>query len=192
MGLPKSQLRFEELPILEWLLRRIQWPGSTLLVTSPAVAHPPAADLFDREAIDPADGSGSLRGVLTALEQSSSLIVAVVTIEMPVIRAPILARSVRVLAAGPDTRGAMFRVASSKGGYIEPFPSAFNREAREQIAASFRANERSVHALAALPGFLTLDAPSEWSAGVWTNLNTPAEFTAFGAMHENLSLKENA
>ena len=45
----------------------MQWPGPTLLVTAPAVAHPPAADLFDREAVDPVDGLGPLRGVLTAL-----------------------------------------------------------------------------------------------------------------------------
>src|ERR1700722_14126455 len=78
MGLPKSHLKYKEQPILKWLLRQIQWPGPTLLVTAPGVAHPPAAELFDREAVDPVDGLGPLRGLLTALEQSSTPIVAAI------------------------------------------------------------------------------------------------------------------
>lgn len=190
MGFPKSRLQFREQPILAWLLRQMQWPGPTLLVTAANVAHPPAADLFDREAIDPVDGLGPLRGLLTALEESSTQIVTVVTVDMLAVRAPMLAWLVDVLGVQPKTKGVMYRVASEDGGHVEPFPSAFRREAREEIAARLGAEERSVQALAALPGFLALEAPSEWPAETWANLNTPAEFIAFEAVHENLSSKE--
>ena len=191
MGLPKSRLRFQQQPILEWLLQHIQWPGPTLLVTAPSVAHPPAADLFGREAIDPIEGLGPLRGLLTALEESFTPIVTVVTVDMPAVRAPMLECLVAVLAAQPEIRGVMYRVASEEGGQIEPFPSAYRREAREQIAARLGADERSVQALAARPGFLALDAPLEWPATTWTNLNTAAEFRAFEALHQNLGSKES-
>src|ERR1700683_4397894 len=91
MGLPKSHLKYKEQPILKWLLRQIQWPGPTLLITAPSVAHPPAAELFVRGAISPVEGLGPLRGFLTALEHSSTSIVAVVTVDMPSVRAPVLA-----------------------------------------------------------------------------------------------------
>ncbi|HVB97908.1 MAG TPA: NTP transferase domain-containing protein [Candidatus Dormibacteraeota bacterium] len=191
MGLPKSHLRFQQQPILEWLLRRMRWPGPTLLVTAPAVAHPPAADLFDREAIDPVDGLGPLRGLLTALEESFTPIVAVITVDMPMVRAPLLARLVEVLTAQPETRGVMCRVAGQEKCRIEPFPSAFRREAREEIAVRLGAIENSVQALAALPGFLALGAPPEWPASTWTNLNTPAEFAAFDRLLEDPISKAN-
>jgi molybdopterin-guanine dinucleotide biosynthesis protein A len=192
MGSPKSRLRLEQQPILEWLLRRIEWPGPTLLVTAPGVVHPPAANLFDREVSDPVDGLGPLRGVLTALEQSRTPIVAVITVDMPAVRAPVLAWFVAALAAKPETRGVMCRVTHDHGRRIEPFPSAFRRSARADIAARLAANEGSVQALAALAGFLALDAPADWPAGIWENLNTPAEFAAYEAAHENLSGKKSA
>lgn len=191
MGLPKSHLRVNKRPILEWLLRSMQWPGPTLLVTAPTVAHPPASDLFNCEAVDPVDGLGPLRGLLTALEQSSTPIVAVITVDMPVVRTPMLARLVEVITAQPEIRGVMYRVPTQEGYQVEPFPSAFRREAREEIASRLGAEERSVQALAGLPDFLALEAPPEWPANSWTNLNTPAEFTAFEALRENPRSKES-
>lgn len=191
MGLPKSHLMVEKQPILEWLLQSMQWPGPTLLVTAPAVAHPPAADLFNHEAVDPIDGLGPLRGLLTALEHSSTPSVVVITVDMPVVRTPMLAQLVGVLRAQPGIKGVMYRVPSEDGGRVEPFPSAFCREAREEIAARLGAEERSVQTLAALPGFLAVVAPSEWPANSWTNLNTPEEYTAFEALHGNLRSKES-
>jgi molybdopterin-guanine dinucleotide biosynthesis protein A len=190
MGLPKSHLKFKEQPILEWLLRCMRWPGPTLLVTAPAVAHPPAADLFNCEAIDPVDGLGPLRGLLTALEQSSTPIVAAITVDMPAVRTPMLARLVAVLAAQPEVTGVMYRVPIQEGYQLEPFPSAFYRAARQQIVARLGADERSVQALAGLPGFLSLEAPLEWPANSWANLNTPEEFSAFEALHKNPRSKE--
>ena len=191
MGLPKSHLKVNRKPILEWILRSMEWPGPTLLVTAPAVAHPPAADLFDREAVDPVDGLGPLRGLLTALEQSSTPIVAVITVDMLVVRTPMLEQLVAALTAQPEIRGLMYRIASEAGRQVEPFPSVFRQEAREQIAARLSADERSVQTLAALPGFLALEAPPEWDANSWTNLNTPGEFAAFEALHGNPRSKES-
>jgi molybdopterin-guanine dinucleotide biosynthesis protein A len=190
MGVPKSRLQLRQQPILDWLLRQMDWPGPTLLVTAPSVAHPPAADLFDSEVVDPVEGLGPLRGLLTALEQSSTSIVAAVTVDMPAVRASMLAWLAAILTSQPETRGVMCRVGGQRDWQIEPFPSAFRREAREEIAERLAAGKRSVQALAAISGFLALEAPPEWPADTWTNLNTPAEFAAFEATHENLTPKE--
>jgi molybdopterin-guanine dinucleotide biosynthesis protein A len=179
MGLPKSQMHFQKQPILAWLLREMRWPGPTLLVTAPGVAHPPSADLFDREAVDPVEGLGPLRGLLTALEESSTSIIAAVTVDMPAVRWPMLAWLVGILTVQQDAKGVMCRVGGERAWRIEPFPSSFRREAREEIAGRLGAGKRSVRDLAALPGFLALEAPHEWPAETWTNLNTPAEFSAF-------------
>ncbi|GAC1666348.1 MAG: hypothetical protein NVS9B4_22030 [Candidatus Acidiferrum sp.] len=192
MGLPKARLRLEQQPILEWLLRKISWPGPTLLVTVPALAHPPGSGAFDAEVSDPLDGLGPLRGILTAVQHSSTPMVAVVTVDMPCVRTAILAFLVKALAARSETKGVMCRAAIQAGRVIEPFPSAFRRSAQEPIAVNLAANQRSVQALALLPGFLALESPPDWPADIWTNLNTPAEFAAFEATHRTLISKEDA
>jgi molybdopterin-guanine dinucleotide biosynthesis protein A len=190
MGLPKSHMQFQKQPILAWLLREMQWPGPTLLVTAPGVTNPPAAVLFDREAVDPVEALGPLRGLLTALEESSTPIVAAITADMPSVRRPMLEWLVAMLTAQPKAKGVMCRVDSEGDSRIEPFPSAFRREAREEIAQRLAAGKGSVQALAAMPAFLAPQSPPEWPSNTWTNLNTPAELSAFEMFNENLSSKE--
>src|SRR5690349_21350151 len=83
MGMPKGGLHIGAEPILAYLLRQIAWEGPTLLVTAPGRERPRGWELFDREVVDPVAGQGPLRGVLTALEQASSDVVAVATVDMP-------------------------------------------------------------------------------------------------------------
>ncbi|MGA2229554.1 MAG: NTP transferase domain-containing protein, partial [Tepidisphaeraceae bacterium] len=57
MGKPKAELRIDGVPILQYLLQSLQWPGPTLLVTAPSRERPPGSDTFDREAVDSTDAS---------------------------------------------------------------------------------------------------------------------------------------
>src|SRR5579862_8121383 len=72
MGFPKSQLKIQNKPILQYLLETLTWPGPTLLITAPGHEHPPAHNLFHTEAIDPTPQQGPLRGILTALQNSQT------------------------------------------------------------------------------------------------------------------------
>src|SRR5437879_5099730 len=85
MGRPKGLLKFGGRPILEFLLERWNWPGPTLLVTGPGKQHPPGFERFTREVIDAVGGQGPLRGVLTALEATTTDVVIVTTCDMPLV-----------------------------------------------------------------------------------------------------------
>src|SRR5581483_11371389 len=68
MGRPKALLEIRGKPILTYLLDRLAWNGPKWLITAPGMQQPPGAQAFDRELVDPEEGAGPLRGVLTALE----------------------------------------------------------------------------------------------------------------------------
>lgn len=176
MGMPKSELRVGDEPILAYLLKRIAWDGPTMLVTAPGREHPPGFDQFDREVVDPVAGQGPLRGVLTALENAGTLIVAVTTVDMPNVRSADLRWLVARLNDAPNAMGLMLR----RGAEIEPFPGAFWTAAASAIWAQLDANRLSVRALADQPGFGTFPAPLDWDEReVWTNLNRPEDLAAF-------------
>src|SRR5689334_16790011 len=116
MGGPKGSLLVRDKPILEFLLERFAWKGETMLVTAPGIARPPGAERFDREAVDPVAGLGPLRGVLTALENASTEIVVVATVDMPGVGHEQLVWVARELLMRPEVRGAMPR----REAVIEP------------------------------------------------------------------------
>jgi molybdopterin-guanine dinucleotide biosynthesis protein A len=62
---------------------------------------------------------------------------------------------------------------------IEPFPSIYRREARDEIALRLTSGRRSVHGLLEDARFAAITTPSEWEPRVWVNLNRPEEFEAF-------------
>ena len=179
MGLPKSHLRLERKPILEWLLERIHWTGPTMLVTAPAVVHPPGSELFDCEVVDPIEGMGPIRGVLTALAHLSTPLMAVTTVDMPCVNQGILTWLIEVLAGHPGYKGVFCRARTSGVRRIEPFPSAFRAEAALPIKERLENGRRSVRGLRTHSAFLVLEAPPEWPAHAWTNLNTQSELRAF-------------
>jgi len=181
MGLPKSHLRVERKPILEWLLERMNWPGPTMLVTAPLVIHPPGSELFDCEAVDPIEGMGPLRGVLTALSHLSTPLMVVATVDMPCVNRDILTWLIEALAGHPGYKGVFCRARSRGIRHIEPFPSAFRAAAALPIKERLDNGRRSVRGLRTHNAFLALEAPPEWPAGAWTNLNTQSELRAFEA-----------
>ena len=176
MGRPKGELRVGDEPILAYLLRRIAWDGPTMLVTAPGREHPPGHERFGREAVDPVAGQGPLRGVLTALENSTTSIAAVTTVDMPNVRGADLEWLVARLDDAANAMGLMLR----RGAEIEPVPAAFRTAAAGAIRAQLDADRLSVRALADHAGFGTLPAPPDWDEReVWTNLNRPEDLAAF-------------
>lgn len=191
MGMPKALLKLDDRPILEYLLREFAWPGQTLLVTAPGREHPPGADRFGREAIDPVAGQGPLRGVLTALEHLTTPLLLVLTVDMPAIRLDHCLPLLDALRNSPDTIGAMFRRAPQTRGdlaiasqtsanpadsdAIEPFPLALKSSAASTVKRRLERGRKSVHGLLEEPGFVPIEAPAKWDAGVWANLNAPED-----------------
>jgi molybdopterin-guanine dinucleotide biosynthesis protein A len=171
MGRPKSLLRINGKTILDFLLDRVAWPGPTLLVTSPGCEHPPGANRFDREATDEASGEGPLRGVLTALEHTSTELLAVVGVDMIAVRGEDVAWYVERLAERPDALGVM---ASSREG-LEPLPCGLRLGAREIVKPRVEEGRRSLRGLTDDPRVCVLDGAG-LGPHVWMNANTPQEW----------------
>jgi molybdopterin-guanine dinucleotide biosynthesis protein A len=179
MGGPKAWMRLKDQSILAWLHAKLRWPGPTLVVSSPASANPPDADLFDQTLVDPVDGLGPLRGILTALEHAETPIIVATPIDMPFVESRQLIWIAQQLAAQPQCHGLMSTRIENGKEQIEPFPSAFRRTAIQRISQRLTEGSRSLHGLCELAGFLTIPAPGDWPERTWTNLNDPQEFTAF-------------
>jgi molybdopterin-guanine dinucleotide biosynthesis protein A len=158
------------------LLERFQWPGPTLLVTAPGREHPPGWERFDREVMDPVAGEGPLRGVLTAIEGSSTEIVVVATVDMPGVTRERLAWVVGQLVDSPRRLAVMCR---RGGDRLEPFPLGIRRESLESIRSLIARGERSVvrglgQGIADL-----VTCPSAWPDEVWANLNAPDDIQSW-------------
>jgi molybdopterin-guanine dinucleotide biosynthesis protein A len=176
MGMPKGQLCIGNQPILEYLLDRLNWPGPTMLVTAPGREHPPGATRFDREASDPVEGLGPLRGVLTALENATTSRLFVLTVDMPGIGRTQLEHFLR--SADEAELGAMYE-RKAPDSVIEPFPLLVRCEAQSVVRRRINAGQLSVARLRDEPGFTTVQASGEWDDRVWTNLNRPADLERF-------------
>lgn len=181
MGMPKAHLRVGDKPILQALLRWIDWPGPTLLVTAPNRQRPPGAECFDAEAIDPVSGQGPLRGVLTAIEHCPTELLVIATVDMPGIRQEHLRQLLDRLQ--PDRLGVMFQ----RGERIEPFPFACRKTAKAAVAERLAGDDASVHGLISAEGFASTPAPRDWPPSVWTNLNRVQEYEAFIATLKMMS-----
>jgi molybdopterin-guanine dinucleotide biosynthesis protein A len=168
MGKAKGLLRVGDKPILQYLLERFSWRGPTMLVTSPGREKPPAAEGFDMEVVDPAEGMGPVRGVLTALENLKTEIVIVASVDMPLVGREQLLWLADSMA---DACGLMIQ----RDSIIEPFPSIF-RKARAGCRWYEQASMRS---FSKTEGFALVHAPKDWNEDVWTNLNKPADLAAF-------------
>ena len=175
MGGPKADLRVAGRPILAHLIERFRWPGPTLLVTAPGREKPTGSDAFTRELVDPVQGQGPLRGLLTALEHTAAPVLLVTAVDMPFVRdehLSWLATQIRERhIAGLMTR---------RGGEIEPLPSAFTPAAVPHLRRRLERGRRSLHGLLDDAAFVVLDAPPDWPERTWANLNSPDDLAAAG------------
>jgi molybdopterin-guanine dinucleotide biosynthesis protein A len=189
MGKPKALLRVGGQPILAWLLDRLAWPGPTMLVTAPSVIDPAGDERFDIRAVDPCDGQGPLRGILTAIENVDTATMVVIPVDMPYVDWGHLRWVHDALIRTPGAAGTMFRV--RRTGQIEPFPSAFRSTAKGAIARRIASNQLAIHQLCDDREFATVDAPDNWPDDVWTNLNDPASFKLFESAIGNTLSRES-
>lgn len=181
MGTPKGRLKVRGRPILEYLLDRFAWAGPTMLVTAPEREHPPGWRRFDVEVSDPASGLGPLRGVLTALEHLTTPALVIATVDMPLVEPPHLLWLAEQLLGIPDGSGVFPSHFTGETCRTEPFPCALFGRAACAVREKLLSDRRSVVALQHCDGFTAIPVPCDWPSSVWTNLNHPAEFTAFEA-----------
>jgi len=170
MGKPKSLLRIANQPILTYLLKQFAWRGPTMLVTSPGREHPPGSERFDLEVVDPIEGMGPVRGLMTALDNSKTENLILASVDMPLIAKKQLLWLLQKMQERPQARGLMIQRAA-----IEPFPSIFRRT----LPGLDLKDQHSMRSLTSIEGFSVLPAPENWPADIWTNLNDRADFAAF-------------
>jgi molybdopterin-guanine dinucleotide biosynthesis protein A len=181
MGKAKGLLRVGEKPILQYLLERFGWRGPTMLVSAPGRERPPGAERFDVEVVDPVEGMGPVRGVLTALENLRTEFLVVASVDMPLVgREQFLWLMERI-----EEKSEMWGVMVERGdGLIEPLPAVFRktwagRPCHEIVGGHWGEGKRSLHSFAEREGFLVVPAPAAWRNEVWTNLNEPGDWAAF-------------
>jgi molybdopterin-guanine dinucleotide biosynthesis protein A len=171
MGRPKGMLELHGEPVLIYLLKRLDWPGPTLLVTAPGRERPPGWEGFDREVSDPVADEGPLRGLMTALGHAATETVVVAAVDMPGVTREDLAWLVGELAA----RGAALAMAS-RAGRVEPLPCAARRDAEDLVAARLKDGRRSLQGMAT-EGSAVVVVPADGRDGrAWLNANTPGEW----------------
>ena len=175
MGIPKGELTIGGRPILQYLLERMPWPGERWVISAPGREHPPGAECFDREWVDPVAGLGPLRGILTALEHLAAPILVVATVDMPGITSKHPTWLADQLRGNPSLLGAMCRRGPGPHQEIEPFPIALRKQAEAVLRERLESGQRSVHRLLDDARFMAVPAPPEWEPAVWVNLNTPAD-----------------
>ncbi|HUB25319.1 MAG TPA: NTP transferase domain-containing protein [Tepidisphaeraceae bacterium] len=174
MGMPKSRLTIRGRPILQFLLGSMQWPGPTLLATSPEFKNPPGVEAFDRQVVDPA-AEGPLRGVLTALDKCGTPLLAVISVDMLMLRPAHLHWLLNELQTRSDSLGLM----SKRSAGIEPLPLVCRKNAAAAVAAHWARGNRSLRSLTEIAGFAAIDAPADWPPQVWSNINTPEDYADF-------------
>jgi len=169
MGKPKSSLRVGDQPILSYLLKRFAWRGPTMLVTSPGREKPPGAQKFDREVVDPVEGMGPVRGLITALENSQTENLIVASVDMPLVEREQLLWLLERMEERPKASAVMLRFDA-----LEPFPSISRKERAERPLCE----NASMRSLTKIDGFEVLPAPAYWWHDIWPNLNEPADLAA--------------
>src|SRR4051812_10652245 len=176
MGRPKNLL--EVAPgksILTFLAERLDWPGPTLLVTSPGRQRPSGAESFDTEACDEVADEGPLRGLYTVLTHTTTPAVVVVALDMPAVTRDDLAWFARELAARPGAAGVM----GQRGGAIEPLPCALRPAlALGLVSDQLAAGRRSLQGLARESEIKLVEA-GDLPEQLWTNVNTPGDWQRF-------------
>lgn len=176
MGIPKGLLKIKGRPILSHILANSNWPGPTLLVTSPGRQSPPGAEEFDAEAVDPVAGLGPMRGVLTALENAQTEAVIVCAVDMPAMNGEVFRWIADELNRSPAALGLLVERIVDGKQVIEPLPAAFRRRARELLAQQIASGKRSLCGLSDCQGIELARAPQDW-ASLWENINYPHDLS---------------
>lgn len=179
MGGAKSRLRIGSVAILEFLMKRFNWKGPTLLVSGIGNENPAGREWFDREVTDAVAGEGPLRGVLTALEVATTPLVAFATVDMVGVGREMVEHLVVAVSDDDNVaKGAMFFRLSPRRGCVEPFPCVLRRDLVSVVRERIARGQRSVRRLLE-EGVKEIPPKAEWGEAVWRNLNTPGDLEGF-------------
>ena len=83
MGIGKSHLQVNRIPILVYLLNRVRWTGPTVLSTAAGREHPPGWEQFDLEVTDKLIDRGPLGGIQSALQEITTPYAVCIPVDMP-------------------------------------------------------------------------------------------------------------
>ncbi len=176
MGIPKGMLKIKGRPILSHILANANWPGPTLLVTSPGRQSPPGAEEFDAEAVDPVAGLGPMRGVLTALENAQTEAVIVCAVDMPAMNDEVFRWIADELNRRPTANGILIERILNGKVELEPLPAGFRQSVRELLTHRIASGKRSLGGLSGCDGIELARAPQHWGS-FWENLNYPHDLS---------------
>lgn len=208
MGATKDRLLIGGRPILSVLLDRLlvgctSERPSTLLVASPAHPSPRDSGRFDRVVLDDKAYRGPVAGIATALRAAQTPVVAVLSVDMPMVtRGQVDWLVERLLSAGPDSLGVFPRWRDEVGqDRLEPFPAVYRTAAAEVVggwqhesqASGGSVNPRpgrspSVRSLASDRRFQVVDCPATWPSQTWLNLNRPSDLADAGGLLGEVAL----
>lgn len=180
MGRPKGLLSLDGQPIVERLFDRLAWTGPTILVTAPGRERPPGWRRFDREVVDPVDGQGPLRGLLTAMQAARTPEIVVVAMDMPGLTSAPLLWLIERLLHNPHAAAVMVERLTIRGPRVEPLPMALRTDqALPLVEGKLTAGELALSRLAEDPRVIVEQCPLDWPDLFWTNLNHPNDISAY-------------
>jgi molybdopterin-guanine dinucleotide biosynthesis protein A len=175
LGKPKGLLSIGGRPILEHILENARWEGPTLLVTSPGRQSPPEAERFDAEVVDPVAGLGPIRGVLTALEHSTTDEIVVSAVDMPAMGAEQYRWMAEQLHLRASAIAILLGRIQNETEIVEPLPAGFRKSARELLEKRIAEKKRSLRGLNGSADVQIVSAPPHWDSRIWENLNYPED-----------------
>lgn len=175
MGGPKHRLRVKGVPMCTYLIRRLAWPGPTMLVLAEGGQVPADGHVFGTIVHDQGGGSGPLRAAATAVECAPTETTILLPVDMPLVEQVGLQWLAAALADREDAIGIILSRQRAEGTQIEPFPCIFRRSASTLLRARLGRGELSMRDLATGPRVMTVPAPASWPEMMWTNLNAPGD-----------------
>jgi molybdopterin-guanine dinucleotide biosynthesis protein A len=174
MGKPKSLLTLGGTPILEHLLRRLDFPGPTLLITAPGRERPPGHALFSAEVVDPILDAGPLIGAHAAAAATTTPFLLISAVDMPLVTLDGLTALLTALRTSP-AHAAMFQTDT-----LQPLPLGLRvPESLPLFTARITQNQMSLKGVADDPRALVIPAPPSLPESFWTNLNHPEDLRQF-------------
>ena len=112
--------------------------------------------------------------MLTALQNCSTPLLALVTIDMPEVTGAMLDHLIEHVAGDAQAMGAMYQRTIDGSRRIEPFPCVLRQSIADAVARRLKLGNASVYGLRD-EGVATIAPQAAWGEKVWRNLNTPAD-----------------
>jgi molybdopterin-guanine dinucleotide biosynthesis protein A len=171
MGASKAELLIHSEPILSNLQRRFALVSSSSMVLAAGQTLPRGSESFTTIVRDEQEGQGPLAGVVAGLKCFVAAVNVVVPVDMPGVT---MEHAALLIDA---KRSAMFR---RETGMLEPMPMVILQADVAPVIDAHAAGERSLMGLERRGIVTAIDAPPDWPASVWANVNTLEDAASWG------------